>query len=140
MITFKVNGTPKAQPRTRRSRSGGVYTPPSADGWKDLVYYAARQEAPVEPLEGPVRLTLEFVMPRPKSHYGTGRNAGKQKPNVPYYHASKPDRDNLEKATVDVLTELGFWKDDCQVADGPITKRYVLDAERPGVEVTVEPM
>ena len=32
------------------------------------------------------------------------------------YKATKPDTDNLQKMLKDVMTEVGFWKDDALVA------------------------
>ena len=140
MITFTVQGHPKAQPRTRRSRSGGVYTPATAEGWKYALWIKARENAPAEPLKGPVRLNLDFVMPRPKSHYGTGKNADVIKPKAPAWPAGTPDLDNLEKAAMDVLTETGFWRDDCQVVDKRGSKCYEEPGLPAGLEVLVEPM
>jgi Holliday junction resolvase RusA-like endonuclease len=76
-----------------------------------------------------------FVFPRPKSHYGTGRNAGTLKPGAPLYHASRPDRDKLERAINDALKIAGIFKDDSQNAAGGSKKIY---GARPGCRITVE--
>ena len=51
------------------------------------------------------------------------------------YRTSKPDTDNLVKMLKDVMTELGFWKDDAQVASEVIEKYW---AQIPGIYVKVE--
>ncbi len=51
------------------------------------------------------------------------------------YRTSKPDTDNLQKLLKDVMTRLGFWKDDAQVASEHAEKFW---AEVPGIYVVVE--
>ncbi len=51
------------------------------------------------------------------------------------YRTSKPDTDNLQKLLKDVMTRLGFWKDDAQVASEHAEKFW---AEVPGLYVVVE--
>lgn len=87
---------------------------PKTRPWKYLVYAAARSVmGEMPPLEGPVRVNLTFYMPRPKS----------AKKSV-LYPAGRPDRDKLERAVMDALTNAGVWKDDGQVVDGRTVKMY----------------
>lgn len=51
------------------------------------------------------------------------------------YKTSKPDTDNLQKMLKDVMTTLGYWKDDAQVASEIIEKFW---AEMPGIYVAIE--
>lgn len=67
-------------------------------------------------ITGPVELTATFYMPRPKAHYGTGKNADRLKPNAPTYVDKKPDQDKLLRSTLDGIGEAGVWGDDAQVA------------------------
>lgn len=83
-----------------------------------------------EPLEGPLSLDVEFVMPRRKAHF---RANGGVKITAPTHHASKPDRTKLLRALEDALTKI-VWRDDTQVVDGRTTKRY---GDRPGAHVKV---
>ena len=118
---FFVAGTPVAQPRVRMVRSNGhVYTPRSADAWKAAVRVAWRAE-PRQPLEGPVRLSLNFCMPRPAYHFTT---KGALTAGAPVRHTVKPDIDNLVKAVMDALTDAGAWHDDCQIVELTIGKHY----------------
>lgn len=66
------------------------------------------------PVEGPVGIAAEFIFPRPKGHFGTGRNAGVLKPSAPFWKTSKPDEDKLMRALRDALTYLAY-RDDAQI-------------------------
>jgi Holliday junction resolvase RusA-like endonuclease len=120
-----IPGHPKGQPRARAfSRNGKarIYEAGTAEGWKGQIALAMMGHLPAEPVEGPVKVNCRFIFPRPKNHYRTN---GKLKDWAPWYHTAKPDRDNLDKAVLDCLTQLGVWKDDKQVASGKISKEYV---------------
>ena len=127
-IIIEVSGVPKGQPRARAFYKPGlgvrVYDPGSAEGWKGQIALAARPVLPVTPLDGPIRVDIDFRFPRPKGHYGAGKNAAVLKPGAPSWHTAKPDRDNAEKAVLDCLTQLGAWRDDAQACCGEVTKRY----------------
>ena len=59
--------------------------------------------------------------------------AGRQ--NVWEYRTTKPDTDNLQKLLKDCMTDVGFWKDDAQVASEICEKFW---AEIPGIWIRVE--
>lgn len=63
--------------------------------------------------EAPIKLVimLYFDIKGPKRLWGT-------------YKTTKPDLDNYAKELIDAMTSVGFWKDDAQVTDLKITKRY----------------
>lgn len=86
-----------------------------------------------DPFEGPVAASYRFFYARPKSHYGTGRNAGIVKESAPERHTQKPDIDNLIKTTKDSLKGI-VWRDDSQVAEIDAVKFW---AEKNSVEITV---
>lgn len=50
------------------------------------------------------------------------------------YKITRPDTDNLQKMLKDVMTELGFWKDDALVCMETIEKRYSVDS---GVYISI---
>jgi Holliday junction resolvase RusA-like endonuclease len=83
-------------------------------------------------IDWPVSLDLAFFFPRPASHFQTGRNAGTLKGSAPIWHASKPDRDNLDKAVLDALVHWHILADDSLVCHGHIIKRYLA----PGMTTT----
>ena len=76
------------------------------------------------PLTGPLRCDLTFVMPRPKSMIWKTREMPRA------FHASKPDRDNLDKAVMDALKGIA-WIDDAQVCQGEIQKWIAGGDEQP---------
>lgn len=51
------------------------------------------------------------------------------------YKTTKPDTDNLQKMLKDVMTDLGFWTDDCLVASEIVEKFW---AEIPGIYIRIE--
>lgn len=79
-------------------------------------------------------LHATFYFSRPKSHYGTGKNAGKLKPNAPMYVTGTPDSDKLLRSLSDSLTDAGVWHDDSQAVMITGIKLY---AEQPGMVVRV---
>lgn len=80
------------------------------------------QYVPDAPFQGALRLTTWWCFPRGAHPNGT-------------YKTSKPDTDNLVKMLKDVMTDLGFWRDDAQVACEVICKYW---AEPSGIYVKVE--
>lgn len=138
MIAFSVDGVPKPQPRPRAFARHGrarVYDPATAEGWKSSVAMAAAGHRPLTPLAGLIEVDLIFRLPRPKAHYHTGRRAGVLRDGAPLWHSGKPDLDNLAKAVIDALTEIGFWGDDGQIARLTVEKRY---SARPGCDVRID--
>lgn len=139
-LTINVTGLPKGQPRARaciRGRHAGTYNPATADDWKACIAAATTKHiecAELPLFSGPTRVDVTFYFPRPKGHY---RNNGELKPNAPTYHTSKPDRDNCDKAVLDILTQRSVLADDAQVADGKITKLYVGIGQAPGCRIHI---
>lgn len=66
-------------------------------------------------INGAVTLTVHALFARPKSHYGTGRNAHRLKPSAPRAHTKKPDLDKLIRAVGDALTNAGVIEDDARI-------------------------
>lgn len=88
-----------------------------------FLYEIEKQLDGHKPVEGPVRILLRFYLPRPKSHYGTGKNAGKLKTKAPLYPVVTPDWDRLALFVCDCLKGIGYV-DDKQIVDSVVTKRY----------------
>lgn len=87
-------------------------------------------------LAGPVSVRLDFYLPRPKGHFGSGRNAAVLRPSAPLYPAVKPDIDKLVRACLDALTGMAF-RDDSQVVSLHARKLFA-DGRHPGVHIEVE--
>jgi Holliday junction resolvase RusA-like endonuclease len=103
--------------------------------WRWSVGVTAAQAMAKRPfIQGPVRIRLQFLFPRPKSHYGTGRNHNVLKASAPSWPTGKPDLDKLQRAVFDALTHV-VWADDSQVTEVFAMKRYNPE---PGVLVGIE--
>lgn len=135
-----VPGDPKPQPRPRAfaRKMGGkfvarVYDASTAEGWKAQIAEALRPWVGRWFATGPVLVVLQFVFRRPESHY---RKSGYLKDSTPRDHVGRPDLDNLAKAVLDCCTTLGLWRDDGQVCDLALSKRYQDCREDPaGVSI-----
>jgi crossover junction endodeoxyribonuclease RusA len=80
-------------------------------------------------LEGqPLRVTLEFVMPRP---------VGMAKTKATPPHIKMPDVDKLTRAVHDALAGIVYANDSAIVSSRP-DKRYAELGEQPGVHITVQ--
>lgn len=101
--------------------------------WRRTVALMARRSYRGTPLQGPLCLTLTFVMPRPQSHF---RANGTLKYDSPKWHTCKPDRTKLMRALEDALTGI-CWIDDTQVVTGMAEKIY---GEKSGAHVRIEPV
>ena len=136
-MRFFAHGIPAPQ-GSKRHVGNGVMVESSAKvkPWREAVKWAALEELRThEPFrDGPVTTHITFYLPRPKSHYGTGRNATTLKPSAPTHPHRKPDFDKLLRSTLDGLTEAGVWSDDSQAIGGYITKEYA-DWKPPGADV-----
>ena len=140
IITFHVPAVPIAQPRQRHRSfmAGGRiitqnYTPTDSpvNAFKSSVREAARKAYQGAPLEGPLSLMANFVLPRPKKY------CRKKDPDGRMWCIVKPDEDNLIKSLKDALKSI-VWKDDCQVCRLIATKCYAARDEQPCAEVTLE--
>lgn len=143
VVSFEIPGDPQALKRARigRHRTTGRpmnFDPASNGTAKAEVRFAWEQAGAVSFDRGvPLRLEVRCYFKRPKSHFGTGRNADTLKASAPEkWHVQRPDGDNLVKLVKDALN--GFaWHDDAQVADVRVTKVWAGD-RHPGTEVTIE--
>jgi len=73
---------------------------------------------------GPVHLLVTFRLPRPRSHYRTGKNAHLLRDQAPLFPAGTPDLSKLVRSTEDALTDAGAWADDAQVVRCTSQKIY----------------
>ena len=125
-----VFGKIKAQPRPKAARRGkfvSIYNPPTANEWKTrikTVMNGIKKSAKIDTIEDSVAVYLDFFFERPKSHYLT---TGKLKKNVCEKHQQKPDVDNLAKAVLDALTDVGIIYDDKLVDRLLVTKQWCTD-------------
>jgi len=130
LITFEVLGNPKALKRHRTFFKNGrrINTDPSKGDKADFLTQALASR-PDKPLTGPLKMQIEFFMPRPKNHFGTGKNASNLKDSAPWWHTSRPDLDNMIKLVKDALDGV-FYKDDSQICTLHAAKAYTTQAPR----------
>lgn len=143
-VSFFIAGDPLPQPRVRcvcikaKGTFPKLYTPKDAEDWEKLVVTEARRNRPPAPFDGPVRTSMTFCFLRPPEHFTRKGGVTALKPDAPHFHTIKPDRDNLEKLILDVLTkDAGFWKDDCQACIGTVSKIYIGLGETPGLFIKI---
>ena len=120
-IEFTIYGPPVALKRHRHLRSGHTYDPSK----KDKADFLAKSKnlAPKSPFNGPILMSIEFYIARPKSHYRTGKYKHLLKKGALYHCNKRPDIDNYAKLVLDALNGV-FYKDDSQVTTLVITKVY----------------
>ena len=133
-MIFDVTGTPGAQGSkafkgVRNGRAVMVESSAKVRPWRQDVVAAAleelgRQGRPA--FANAVTVDLLFRFRRPKSHYGTGRNAGVLKDSAPKFPTSRAvgDADKLARSTLDALVTAGVLADDSLVVDLNVHKRY----------------
>ena len=102
--------------------------------WMAVVRLAATEAYSGPPLTGPIAYEFWFYLPRPRSHFGSGKNSDKLKTSAPAYPTTKPDLTKMVRAVEDALTGV-LWKDDSQVVSQRVVKRYHDHPGKPGVWV-----
>ena len=113
-----------------------------AKPWRQDVRLDSRRQYKGEPIDGPVAMQIIFYLPRPKSHFRTGKHAGELKPNAPSHSTSagQGDIDKLARCTLDGLSAKCGG---CVIADDSIVvslhceKRYVTPAEGVGAAISL---
>lgn len=87
----------------------------------------ARRDHDTPPLNGPVCVHLEFVLPRP-----TSTPKRRTPPAI-----KRPDLDKLTRAVLDALGAAGVWRDDSQVTHLYVTKRLARFDEITGCAIAI---
>ena len=125
-MKITIQGKPIAKARPRFARRGKfVVTYNDQETEEGRWLWEAKSQVD-QCFAGPVWISCHFYMPRPKGHFGTGKNTGKLKARAPEYHVKKPDIDNLEKFVYDCLKGLS-WNDDSQIVEKYGKKIYSED-------------
>ena len=146
MIDLFVEGNPKPQSRPRvsvRAGRGFAYNADSKEmkAWKKALDDALKSISfgSFGSFGGPMHVELMFRLPRPKSHYRTGKFSHLLKDSAPGDHQSRADLDNLAKVVLDKITRSEYWLDDNQVVSLTVTKRW-NDYTTAGCGIRVIPM
>ena len=112
-----------AQERKVNFKTRRFYDPPELKAAKLKLESRLARHSPDEPIIGPAELMVMWLFPIK----GDARS-GDWKP-------TRPDTDNLQKALKDIMTKLGFWRDDALVCREVIEKRY---SDKPGLYIVIE--
>jgi Holliday junction resolvase RusA-like endonuclease len=115
--------------------------PKTKDWMNSVKWFAMKAANRMLLLDEAVRLELVFLYERPKSHYGTGRNAGCLKSSAPMFYekTTNPDLTKIVRAVEDALTGI-IWKDDSIVVQQLPIKLYCCGDEKPGVMIKITTM
>lgn len=100
-----------------------LYDPPEVKDAKNKLAAHLSKHVPTQPYNSAVRLLTKWCFPLSGSH----RDGD--------WRTSKPDTDNLQKMLKDVMTSLGYWKDDAQVCSEICEKFW---AATPGIYIRIE--
>lgn len=140
-LSFFVAGCPRPQGSKRAYIRGGkpvlVESCERLKDWRSAISYHAGQVRPGTPITGDVEAVLEFYLPRPRSHFGTGKNSGAVRlsaPQFPSGHMSG-DIDKLTRCVLDGITGV-LIADDSQVVRLSARKLFA-DGAAPGVKVSI---
>jgi Holliday junction resolvase RusA-like endonuclease len=141
-LVFFAPGIPATKGSTRsfvNKKTGAVATTADCKRLKDwhATVALAAQEAGAKLVSGAVSIEVVFRLPRPKGHYGTGRNAGQLKDSAPHLHTTKPDLDKLQRAIGDALKGIAYVEDS-RVVEWKAYKRYAEREEMTGAWIEVQ--
>ena len=145
-ISFKVVGIPGAQGSKTLTRYGAMMeSSKKVKPWRQDIRYTALEFYKSPPIVNPVVVTIEFIFPRPKSHFGTGKNARRLRDKAPRFLISSQtgDIDKLCRSTLDGLsTKAGgtVIEDDSLVISLSAEKRYAKLDELPGANISITPI
>lgn len=98
------------------------YNRANGEAEEKLKAYLAKY-VPDTPFSGAIQVVTKWCFPIKAKHYN----------GEPY--TNKPDADNLCKALYDIMTKLGYWKDDSHIYSS-ITEKFW--AQRPGLYIKIE--
>lgn len=136
---FKVYGTPKPKgslaPKGRIGQRVRMVEQVDNKAWRaQVLAMAKRSVAEGADPHQPIEVEITFTLARPKSHYGTGRNARVVKLSAPVYPSAfgTGDADKLARLVLDALQDAAVLNNDAQVVRAFVEKHY--DAPHGGQE------
>lgn len=147
-LTITVYGLPAPQ-GSKRHVGRGIMVESSKHlaPWREDVKQAALRALDEHPdwdrEAKQVAAHMVFTLPRPRSHYRTGKFAHLLRDGAPLLHGTKPDLDKLLRSTGDALTAAGVYADDSRLAQVYAVKTYPVSVgnpgalDRPGARITL---
>lgn len=134
MIEIVLLGKPVAKGRPRFNKeTGRAYTPEKTRTYEQMLRLAAEDVMGGRPpLEGPLRLEMDVIVPIPRSWPLKKQAAARSGGLLPI---GKPDNDNFHKC-VDA-GNLVVWVDDGQIVDSRVRKTY---GDKPQMRIRIWPL
>ena len=127
MITLEVFGDPAPQGSKKVVRGRLIEASKKLKPWRTAIEKACQPYAQENIYLGPVRLEVDFFLPRPPSIKMTKRPL----PIVP------PDLDKLLRAVGDGVGQSGFiWGDDSQIVE-IFARKFYADDRNPGAIINI---
>ena len=143
-LEFRVVGLPAPQGSKTLTRYGGLMeSSKKVKPWRQDIIHAALEAYSGKPFDEPVCVSVEFIFPRPKGHYGTGRNSQKLKDSAPRYCTSKTNGD-IDKVVRSTLDALSLTSGGCILTDDSLVvclqalKRYADVYELAGAKINIK--
>ena len=128
MISFFIRGEPAPQGSktafVRGRRAVLVETSKKLPAWRKQIEDTARREYEGEPIDQPVKVTVDFFMPKP------------QKPRFDM-PSTAPDLDKLQRAIGDGLEKGGVLRNDSRIVHWEARKYYADTPEEMGAHITI---
>jgi len=142
LIDLFIPGVPRPQGSLTGMVSKGsnrvfMKYPDSTVQHRNMLVYTLAAAYEGEEYCGAVILATTFTFPRPKSHFGTGKNAQLLKATAPDWHIQTPDADKLLRLTGDAVTIANIIKDDSQIVIARSEKRWTSTEALVGTHVQV---
>ena len=144
-IFIPVRGLPATQGSKRHIGHGiMIENSKKVKPWRQDVRAAAIDHYEGDIIGRAVEVEIIFLFARPKSHYGTGKNAYKLKQKAPEFVTSSAtgDIDKLCRSTLDGLSAKAggtVIKDDSLVVSLKAVKKYAKEGELLGAKISVTP-
>ena len=144
-IFIPVRGLPAPQGSKRHIGHGiMIENSKKVKPWRQDVRAAAIDHYEGDIIGSAVEVEIIFLFARPKSHYGTGKNANKLKQKAPEFVTSSAtgDIDKLCRSTLDGLSAKAggtVIKDDSLVVSLKAVKKYAKEGELLGAKISVTP-
>jgi Holliday junction resolvase RusA-like endonuclease len=124
-FSLTIDGKPTGKGRPRHGQ-GRTWTP-RATVLAEREVRAAWEQAGRPRLEGPVSLTVELHVERPRGHFTSRGELSAEGHRHPYPERQKPDADNALKLVMDALNTRA-WRDDVQVVLALVSRRWATRA------------
>jgi len=142
-ITIRVVGIPGPQGSKTLTRYGAMMeSSKKVRPWRDNVEKAGVECYNSGPINFPVKVDIEFMFPRPISHFRAGRFSHLLKDSSPKHCISRinGDIDKVARSTLDGLSVSAggsVLEDDCLVVELNTKKRYINKDELPGAYIAI---